>query len=177
MKQKQLFIIATMFISMGISVTTNAQTVKGNNYVNAGVGLGTFGFSGTGGLPLAISFEHGLADKISAGLVYGMVHTTFDKDWKYNYYVIGLRGSYHFNEALKVTNPNVDIYGGVTLFYRGYSIKYTGSQTDYLASASAGGLAFAMHCGAHYYFGSSLGGFAELGYGISPLQLGLTFKF
>ncbi len=177
MKKNHVVIYAVCLLLVGISFHSKAQSVKGTNYVNAGIGLGTFGFSGTGGLPIAISLEHGFSDKISAGPCYEMVHTTFETNWKYNYYVFGLRGSYHFNEALKITNPNVDLYGGVTLFYRGYSIKYTGPQTDYLGSASTGGISFAFHAGAHYYFSQSVGGFAELGYGISPLQLGLSFKF
>lgn len=155
--------------------TADAQQVKGVNYLNAGIGLGTFGFTGTGGLPITASFEHGFTDKISAGISLGMVSTKYATYWKYNYFVIGARGSYHFNELLNVTNPKLDVYGGATLFYRGYSIKYDGPGDP--GKSSAGGLDFAIHAGGRYYFSSNVGAFAELGYGISPLQLGVTFRF
>lgn len=176
MKQKLHFFLLAFIIQISLPHLSTAQSVKGSNFINAGIGLGTFGLSGTGGTPITISVEHGFSDKISAGIIYEMVHTTFDNEWKYNYYVFGARGSYHLNEALNVKNKNLDLYGGVTLFYRGYSIKYTGSASNFVESGSTGGVDFAIHAGAHYYFGSSVGGFAELGYGISPLQIGLTFK-
>ncbi len=152
------------------------ESVKGKNYINAGIGLGTFGFTGTGGLPITASFEHGFSDKISAGLSVGLVSTKYSSYWKYNYFVVGARGSYHFNELLNVNNDKVDVYGGATLFYRGYSVKYTGPD-DWYGKSSSGGLDFAIHAGGRYYFAENFGAFAELGWGISPLQLGLTLKF
>ena len=105
-----------------------------------------------------------------------MVHTSYGTDWKYSYYLFGVKGSYHFNEELKITNPKLDVYGGASIFYRGYSVKYTGIDNQ-KTKASAGGMAIAIHAGARYFFSSSIGGFAELGYGISPLQLGLAIRF
>lgn len=170
------------FLTLGILASVvafgqeDANQVQGKNYLNAGIGLGTFGFTGTGGLPITASFEHGFTDKISAGLSIGLVSTKYAAYWKYNYFVIGARGSYHFNEVLNVDNPKLDVYGGATLFYRGYSVKYNGPD-EFKSKASAGGLSFAIHAGGRYYFSNNLGAFAELGYGISPLQLGLTLKF
>jgi hypothetical protein len=42
--------------------------VKGVNFFNAGIGLGSYGLSGTGGLPVTASFEHGFTKNITAGL-------------------------------------------------------------------------------------------------------------
>ena len=88
--------------------------------------------------------------------------------------MIGARGSYHFNELLNVDNPKVDIYGGAMLFYRGFSSKYTGSGTPY--DYNFGGIDFALHAGGRYMFSQAIGAYAELGYGISPLQLGVTVQ-
>lgn len=153
---------------------TDTYNVKGKNYLNAGIGLGTFGFTGSG-VPITASFEHGFTDKISAGVSVGLVSTKYASYWKYNYFVIGARGSYHFNELLNVDNEKVDLYGGATLFYRGYSVKYSGPDS-WVGKSSAGGLDFAIHAGGRYYFANNFGAFAELGWGISPLQLGVTVK-
>lgn len=184
MKKNQLLKLAVFAIAILTAGGANAQknetpstaTVKGTNYVNAGIGLGTFGFTGTGGLPITASFEHGFTDKISAGLSVGIVSTKYANYWKYKYFVVGARGSYHFNELLNVSNPKLDVYGGATLFYRGYSVKYSGPD-EYFGKSTAGGLDIALHAGGHYYFADNFGAFAELGWGISPLQLGVSLKF
>ena len=158
---------------------TGFSDVKGVNFFNAGIGLGSYGLSGTGGLPVTASFEHGFTKNITAGLGLGFIQKKYVSDWKYTYLLFGARGSYHFNEALKVSNPKLDVYGGAGLFYRHFSFKYTDAtgEGDFNYNSSGGNLDFELHAGARYLFGTNIGAYAELGYGISPLQLGLTFKF
>jgi hypothetical protein len=176
--RKGLFIVAMMASSLLISAKGHAQKTPANNYLNAGIGLGTFGLSGTGGLPITASFEHRFTDKITAGGYVGLISTTFSSTFKYMYYIVGARGSYHFNEVLNVSNPKVDLYGGASVFYRGYSFKYK-DHSDLPSSykSSGGALDFALHAGGRYMFTDNIGGYAELGYGISPLQLGVTLQF
>lgn len=183
MKKNQFLKFAAFSVAIFLSAfaqaqktTDEGQTVRGINFINAGIGIGTFGFTGTGGLPITASFEHGFTDEISAGVSIGLVSTKYASYWKYNYTVIGVRGSYHFNELINLSNPKVDVYGGATLFYRRYSVKYSGPNT-FDDKSSAGAVSFAIHAGGRYFFSNNFGAFAELGYGISPLQLGLTFKF
>lgn len=173
MRKIKLFIVAALVVT----ASANAQDVKGKNFLNAGVGIGTYGFSGTGGLPINASFEHGFTDKISAGPMVSFVKRKFLEDFHYTYFLIGARGSYHFNEALKVKNEKMDVYGGLSLFYRGYKSSYKGDESEYNFKASDGAVDFALHAGARYMFSPNVGGYAELGYGISPLQLGVTFQF
>ena len=155
--------------------------VKGVNVLNAGIGIGSYGMSGTGGLPITASFEHGFSKNISAGVNLGLVHKSYADYWKYNYLLIGVRGSYHLGEALKIANPNVDVYAGAGLLYRRFSVKYGGSDSElddyYGGQASSGDMTIDLHAGGRYLFNNHLGAFAEVGYGISPLQLGLTVKF
>jgi hypothetical protein len=158
MKKTTLF-LTILLMTLMYSTSSTAQDIKGVSHLNLGIGVGTFGFSGTGGLPIVASFEHGVTDKIGVGVYLGYLSRTFGTDYKWNYYMIGARGSYHFNELLNVSNEKVDIYGGAMLFYRGFSSKYKGSGTA-----------------VDYNFSQAIGGFAELGYGISPLQLGLTVQ-
>lgn len=177
MKKNHFFAIVFFVVAALFTNATQAQSIKGTNFVNAGIGLGTFGLSGTGGLPITASFEHGFTDKISAGGYVGFVQRKFAHDWKYTYFVIGARGSYHFNELLKVENEKLDVYGGASLYYRGYKLKYGDDEISELYDASGGTVGLALHAAARYMFKENIGGYAELGYGVSPLQLGVTFKF
>lgn len=165
--------LAAMIFSFGV----NAQSVKGQNFLNAGIGVGTFSLSGTGGIPLIVSAEHGFADQVSAGVVAGFVKTRIQEDYHYSYYIVGARGSYHFNELLNVNEEGLDIYGGASLFYRGYKARYKNFNGTGDLVTSGGGIDFGIHAGARYMFAGNVGAFAELGYGISPLHLGVSVRF
>lgn len=186
--KKQLALTAGLLFCLVVQNSLFAQSangtglhdVKGINFLNAGVGLGSYGLSGTGGLPLTASFEHGFSKNISAGVNLGFIQKKYWDTWKYTYLIFGARGSYHFNEALKITNPKVDVYGGAGILYRHYSVKFSGESGDepgYYDKASGGDITIDLHAGGRYLFNDHLGAFAELGYGISPLQLGLSLKF
>lgn len=174
MKRSKLLMRTLLAAALFTAGAAGAQEVKGKNFVNVGIGLGTFGFAGTGGLPITASFEHGITDKISVGATAAYVKTKFLSNYKYTNYVFGARGSYHFNELLKVTDDKLDVYGGASLFYRGYKLKWKG-EGEY--KTSDGSIDMALHAGARYLLTSQLSGYAELGYGISPLQIGVSLKF
>jgi hypothetical protein len=174
MKKAIMLMTALCSAFVLFSASAKAQDVMGRNFVNVGIGLGSFHLSGTGGLPLSVSVEHGFHDKISAGLYVGFIQRTFATYWKYRYVVVGARGSYHFNELIQIDNPKVDLYGGATLYYRGYKYKYTNGEVDESIKTSGGTVGMALHAGGRYMFADKVGGFAEVGYGISPIQLGLT---
>jgi hypothetical protein len=186
--KKNLLLTAGLLISLFAQNSLFAQdatgagfdNVKGMNVLNAGIGLGSYGLSGTGGLPLVASFEHGFSKNISAGVSLSFIQQKYASSWKYTYVMFGARGSYHLNEAFKIANPRVNVYTGAGLFYRRYSLKTTYDGPDelgYKLNASGGDIGFELHAGGRYLFNNSLGAFAELGYGISPLQLGVTLKF
>lgn len=175
--KKGLLLAVAGLLSAASLLAQKEQSVKGVNYVNAGIGLGTYGFYGTGGLPVVASAEHGFTDKISAGLNLGFVSRKYASDWKYTYIIVGVRGSYHFNELLNIDNDKVDVYGGAAINYEHYKLKYSGDIDESYYKVSGGEVDIQLHAGARYLFSEHVGGFAELGYGISPLQLGLTFKF
>lgn len=183
--KKKILLTATLLFSLFTTSNLFAQdgsplNVKGTNYLNAGVGLGSYGLSGTGGLPLTASFEHGITKNISAGATLGFIQKKYAFNWKYTYLIFGARGSYHLNEALKVANPNLDIYAGLGLIYRRYSFNYTNDESGeplHGLNSSGGEIDFELHAGGRYMFNKSVGAFAELGYGISPLQLGVTLTF
>jgi hypothetical protein len=173
-------VFACLLAQKNVSAQSSAAgftDVKGVNFLNAGIGLGSYGLYGTGGLPLTASFEHGFTDKISAGINIGYIQRKYINDWKYSYLIFGARGSYHFNELLNVAEPKLDLYGGAGLIYRHWKFKYTSDGTYHDYKSSGGSVDFALHAGGRYLFNEHIGAYAEVGYGISPLQLGVTFKF
>ncbi|HKO81725.1 MAG TPA: hypothetical protein VJU78_15075 [Chitinophagaceae bacterium] len=173
---KGKLILSMILVATLIAATSvNAQSVKGKNFVNAGIGIGTYGLHGTGGLPITASYEHGFTDQISAGLYLGYIGRNYADDWKYRYRIIGVRGSYHFSELLKITEPKLDVYGGVSIFHRGFTLKYEDGGEKY--KATDGTIGVGIHAAARYMFADNIGAYAEVGYGLSPLQLGVSFVF
>lgn len=151
-----------------------AQYKKGDNLLNVGVGLGVYTY---GGLPIGASFEHGITEDISVGAFFDYLswknnYQTYNYSWRFMYF--GARGSYHFNELLKLDNDKIDVYAGVGLGY------YVVSTSDNLVTGYKGygnKLFYSVHFGGRYYLANNLAAFTELGYGVSRLRLGLTLKF
>jgi hypothetical protein len=178
-----LFFVLTIAATLSFS-NANAQNAnfggKGQIDVNAGVGLlrTIYGTHTTTVPPISLSAEYGISDKISVG---GYLAYTATKDYlwlddndfaRYSFTIIGARGSYHFNITDKL-----DTYGGLML---GYAVASSKIESDniYLDdfAVAASGLALSAHVGARYNFTENMGAFAELGYGVSVLNVGVTFK-
>lgn len=162
--------MALILIVMGLGITSSfAQTYsKGDNLVNAGIGLG-----GGFGTPIGLSFEHGFTDKISGGAYAAYASKTTPTgfgDFKYTYILTAARASYHFDLGVE----KLDTYLGVILGYNIASAKWTGGGA--MPVASAGGVIYGGHAGARYFFSEKIGVFAEAGYGVGNLNVGLTFK-
>jgi hypothetical protein len=69
----------------------------------------------------------------------------------------------------------IDTYGRVMLGYNASSIDVDNSALEDLFP-TYGGLLYGFFIGGRYHFTDHLGDFAEVGYGISWIQLGLTYK-
>lgn len=176
-------IILTIAIVLGIGAGASAQTFnQGDNILNFGIGLGSAFRTGKSTLPpVSVSFEHGFTDKISAGGVLAYMGSREESQFgstkyifKYSYVIIGLRGSYHLYQTDKI-----DAYGGATLGYViGKSkVEVEGPNAFFTPqAASVSGIAYGIHVGGKYYFNEKVGAFAELGYGMAILNLGLTVK-
>lgn len=72
----------------------------------------------------------------------------------------------------------MDTYAGAMLGYNIVSSKYYGDN-EYSSSSKASGsaLTYSVFAGARYYFKDNLAVFAEVGYGIAALELGIAYKF
>ena len=145
-------------------------------YVNAGIGLAAYY---GGGLPVGASVEVDLKNNFSVGGSFDYFRYNYGYySGRYTFIYAGARASYHLAEALNVQDKNFDPYIGATVGFRhaGYRDSYGYSYSDY-GSGYNSGLWVGIHAGARYLFSPKIGAFAEVGYGVSALKLGLTAKF
>jgi hypothetical protein len=183
-------LLSFTFIVLSASLV-NAQLFNSKEkYLNAGFGLGSayyYGASTSTIPPIHASFEVGVTDKIGVGGLIGYTASRLRQSyfldgsytWKFSYLVLGARGAYHF-----LSDDKADVYAGLML---GYNIAYSKFETNdpeirdlykdgIINNVSVGGLAFGAFVGGRYMFSENVGGFAELGYNISWLSLGATFR-
>jgi hypothetical protein len=187
MKSKKNLLFS-LVAGLAFSFATQAQVYEnGKNYLNAGIGVGTF----YRGLPFGLSYERGVTDDISVGgffdysaakYSYGSLGGFFGNslDGRLTILFVGARASYHFNKLLNMDNNKVDLYGGAALGFRSVSWKYDDedlNNNSLFSDPYSSGILFGIHAGARYMFSENIGGFAELGYGVSVLKLGLAVKF
>ncbi|WP_026951404.1 hypothetical protein [Algoriphagus mannitolivorans] len=186
MKATLLFSLFCFF-----AVTTFAQTfAKEDKVISLGVGigssLGSFNYSSQ--IPaLSLVYEQGIATVGETGVIslggyigyksfgYKTSSNGFNSESKWNYTILGARGAFHFSQ---IQNEKLDLYAGVLLSYNLLSYSYednsgfnTGANGSYGNSTG-----LTLFGGARYFFTDKLAGFAELGYGISYLNVGLSVK-
>ena len=192
---KHIFLSITTVLVLLISSTIAKAGVygEGAKILNVGIGLGSPYIESTSTIslpPIHASFEYGLTENISLGGLIGYTSSTFNAatgpygltgynyTWTYSYLIIGVRSAYHYE-----INDQCDLYGGLMLGYDVASAKFSSNDPNTAATQfftnntpSVGGLAFGLYGGIRYMFTDHIGGFAELGYNISWLSVGVTFK-
>ena len=177
--KKRHYIFLLMILSL-VSTHSFAQMPidKGTAFVNAGIGVGTYGlgtFGGYGfnsGLAIGASAEFGVYKNITVGGFADYRRVGYvGVPGGTNYIYLGARGSYHFNELLKLPMNNLDLYAGLGIGYLVATLDRT-----YYGGYSAGGVIVPVHIGGRYFFSDNVGGFAELATDVAPLKLGVTFK-
>jgi len=186
---KLLSKITAFFILLSITQVADAQSVfnKGENTIQVGFGLGASFASGSLNIPpLQVRYERAVTDRLSVGGILGYSSSTYkydDYDVNYNtgamiskkssidysYLLVGLRGNYHF----ETEESKFDPYLGLTLGYNNVSVGESTYNIEVKSSAAILGAQF----GSNYYFSERLGAWAEVGYGLGYLNLGITFKF
>ncbi len=104
---------------------------------------------------------------------YGTKNSYQEVTARWSNLLFGGRGAVHYNFVDKL-----DTYGGLMLGYNKDSYSVSGAGPNYTIDSnnSNGGFIFSLFVGARYFFTESIGAYAELGYGISALELGVTFK-
>lgn len=166
---KKLYFLLIVLLGIFVSKPqANAQAgfafQESDLVINAGIGLGsTFTYSGSL-VPFGASVEYGVTDAIGVGGWVG-----YGSGNGLNVLYIGARGSYHFNELLNLENDMLDLYAGLSLYYRNFNV--TGINFNV-----GSGVQLGFHIGGRYYFSDSFGVFAELGNGLGWLTAGVAFK-
>jgi hypothetical protein len=182
--KKLLSLLFVVFVSLSVSAQVNKYTV-GTNVISAGFGLGSdlgsgFGY-GSQSPALSLQYEHGFWEVgpgvISLGGYIGSKSYTDVYDYpyryKWNYTTVGVRGAYHFT-GLDV--DNLDLYGGLMLAYE--VLSFSDSQPGGFAGNAYGSkVDLGVYVGGRYYFSPHFGAFAELGYSVAILNLGISVKF
>lgn len=189
---KRILLTLAIVLASGALISTSAKNPfsKGDKAVNLGIGIGSYyggdGYS-SGIPPISISYEQGVVDgllggKASIGVGGYLAYTSnkWETSWanytygyKYSYYILGARGVFHYQFIDKL-----DTYTGLMLGYNVVSSKYFGDDLGAFTpdASSASGFGFSAFIGARYQFTPKFTAFAEIGYGISALQLGISMK-
>ncbi len=202
MKKTTLKNVAVLLSGLLFSSVSNAQNApafdKGDNTIGLSIGLGVnyAYYNNAVNLPaFTLLYDHGTFGEVGPGTIgiggiVGLKTSTYTYpasygDYKATWtnYIIAARGTYHLT-ILKDKNNKFDPYAGIVLGVR--INKYTDTYNDYYystynryyytnrASASA---VKGVFIGAKYNFAKFFGAFAELGYDISIIRVGLNFNF
>ena len=187
---KKLFSLIILFGLLTPFFSHSQSFTKADKVVSLGIGvgssLGSFDYSSQ--IPgISLIYEQGVAAAGDVGVIslggylgyksfgYETRGGNITAKSKWNYTIIGARGAFHFS---KIPNEKLDVYAGLMASYNLLNYSYednsgfnTGSGGNFGNSAG-----LTIFGGGRYYFSDQFAGFAELGYGIAILNLGLSVK-
>lgn len=169
MKKILSSLLVMTLLLVGTETFAQMAVDKGTKFLNAGIGVGGYGYFNGSGVGLGASFDLGVYENITAGAIagyrgYGDGVSSFD---------VGVRGSYHFNQLIKLPNDKIDLYAGLGLSF--YNLGYGSGIYNGLGNYTTVYVPF--HVGGRYFFSDNIGAFAELGSSLATLRLGVSFKF
>jgi hypothetical protein len=185
---RKVFIFSILFSIASLGYAQKKQFSIDDKVMSVGLGMGSVYGSGfkTKIPPISVSYETGFKQNIFsdkdvltlggfAGITtYGWEYTYGSTTWGYNYthFIVGARSAVHYPFI-----DNLDTYGGLML---GLNLVLTSEYGTSITSTSSpysyNPLALGGYLGARYYFAKDFAAFAEIGYGISYLTLGLAKK-
>lgn len=189
----KIIVLAAFLIGALSSISYAQPFQKGTNVISAGIGLGGHfgGYSTSSSTPgISLQFEHGNWEIGGPGVIslggylgyksykneYAGLYN-YNYSYKWNYTIIGLRSAYHYNG---IESETWDVYGGLMLSYNILSFKYEDNDpltNDNIYEGSYGSqVGLTAYVGGRYFFSDKVGAFAELGYGVAYLTLGVSFK-
>ncbi len=181
---KKFALVLTIILLSLSQLIAQDTFMKGDKVINLGIGIGSTLYSGIGNKstvpPLSVSYEVAVLDNIfdkgviGVGGYIGYQSYKWKDGWygyKYSNLILGARGAFHYPLAEKL-----DTYVGLMVGFNVASSKWIGTGTDRFAHSSSGGLIGSLYVGGRYFVGKHFGLMGELGYGITYLNLGLTYK-
>ena len=148
---------------------------KGDLLVNTGVGLGS---SVYGTVSLNGSVEYFVNEDLSVGGAIGYSgyrrNYVFNDPLRINVFYFGPRGSYHFADALDIENEALDLYVGAFVGFGITTVSYRGERFSGYSDVNDFG--YDIFGGVRYQFNPKVAAYGELGFGVSILQMGVSFK-
>ncbi len=187
--EKYLFTLICLFV-FGTTISFGQSFDKDTQVVAIGVGLGSSlgSFNYSSQIPaISLQYERGMWEAGDVGVISlggyvgykGFSQKTavgsFEATSKWNYTIVGVRSAFHYHG---IDNDNIDLFGGVMFSYNilNYSYEDNSGSTPISSGNFGSSAGLTIYVGGRYYFSENIGGFAELGYGVSYLNLGLVFK-
>ena len=173
-------VVGALVLVVMVCATAHAQLKfkKREGLLNLGIGVNSYY---NGGIPLSAIYDMGVTPEITVGG--GIDYLSHDYNYGFNRYAsftalyIGARGSYHFNELLKINDNRWDVYAGLSLGFRSFSWKDNNYNFYGMDSNYGSGIYLGIHIGGRYYFTNRLGAFMELGgLGSTNARVGVTLK-
>jgi len=187
--RKVLFLFS-LFIAF--SANSFSQTLQaGEQTIGLGLGIPSITQNYTTFTTPSLNafYEYGFTNKVGIGHIGGgaimsMAGADYDyNDGKYRHFLIGPRASYHFDMA-DLTGDRawdvVDVYAGVMsgLRFEQYKWDYTNINGNKVTEKKNDtSLITDVFVGIRYAFAKNVGVYAEAGYGVSYLTLGISFRF
>ncbi len=165
MKKSFLLIV---FILAGKLLIAADPLSKGENQLNIGVGLSSWG------IPVYIGFDHGMLRNLTlGGEISFRSYNEKISSARYRHSVVGIagNGNYHLDDLLNLPDE-WNVYAGLNLGFYIYN-----SPTNYVGPQNSG-LGFGAQAGARYYFSRRIGANLEFGGGnaFGGGKLGITVK-
>ena len=171
---------------MNISAQETTTAEKFGKTLNAGIGVGYYGYVGHSMPVLHANYEFDVAKNFT--LAPFITYFSYQKNYfwgnknypdRYYYYrvsviPVGVKGSYYFDQLLHA-GSKWDFYGAGSL---GIAIRKTTWENGYYGETSvqngSSGLYFDVHIGTEYHLNNKLGLFLDLSTGISTLGLAVN---
>lgn len=186
--KKSIIILSLALSATGgkmLSQETTIPSEKFGNTLNAGVGLGYYGYIGSSTPVLHANYEFGIANNFTLApfITYYSYQRNYywgNKNYPDRYYYyrvtsipVGVKGSYYFDQLLQA-GPKWDFYGAGSL---GFAIRTTTWENGYYGETSvqhgSSGLYLDLHIGTEYHLGRKMGLFLDLSSGISTFGLAI----
>ena len=181
----------SLFLLMIAGTTISAQEIaafeKSGNTLNAGIGVGYYGYIGSTMPVLHANYEFDIAKNFTLApfITYYSYQNNYywgNKNYPERYYFyrqtvipIGVKGSYYFDQLLNA-GSKWDFYGAGSL---GFAIRKTAWENGYYGETSvehgSSGLYLDVHIGTEYHLNQKLGLFLDLSSGISTFGLAAHF--
>lgn len=185
---KKIFLILAL---AAMSLTSAAQFDINSKMLGVGAGLGwsyRYGYSGESHFPsITLFYEQGFYDledvgTLSIGGLIGFQSSRYKNNslnyrWNWTNTYAAAKAALHFNQVELFNDPKCDLYAGLSLGLRYTHTTLTGNylpEEDYKSNDF--GLMLNVFAGFRYYINPKFAAYAEVGYGISYLTLGVSYN-